>query len=89
MISASSEATFGEALKARGWTETRQSVEYKRGGYCIVFDTGSWMELYAPENRRVFDIAVPENRLFAWTLNLLDHLAHTDEALTRAGKTSA
>ena len=82
-------SNFAEALKASGWAEIKRSVEYKKGSYCLVFDTGSWMELYAADNRRVFDVAIPETRLFTWTLNLLDHLVRTDEALFRADESSA
>jgi len=88
MTSASSESNFYEALKASGWEEIQRQVEYRKGSYFIIFDTGSWMELYASTDRRVFDVAVPETRLFR-TLNLLEHLARTDDALIRATEASA
>lgn len=85
----SADPSFGEALKAAGWTEVTPFFEYNKGRWRIVFDTSSWMELGTDTNPRVFDVPVPEKAFVTWTLNLIDHLLKTDDMLARAGRPSA
>ena len=73
--------SFGEALKAAGWEETVPFVHFQKGSWHIIFDTSSWMELGTDSNPRVFDVPVPERWLVPWTLNLINHLLITEDAL--------
>lgn len=84
----SMDTSFGEALKASGWLVVTPFVEFKKGRWRIVFDTSNWMEVGTDTNPRVFDVPLPEKHLITWTLNLIDHLLSTDDALGHSGRAS-
>jgi hypothetical protein len=75
--------SFSEALKAAGWEEVVPFVEFRKRGRTIVFDTSSWMVLGNDRNPRIFDVPVPDGRLEAWTLNLIEHLFDKEDAATK------
>jgi hypothetical protein len=79
-----SDASFGDALKAAGWEEVIPFAKFRKGDWIIVFDTSGWMELGTVTTPRVIDVPVPEDRLVGWTLNLINHLLETNDALAGA-----
>jgi hypothetical protein len=74
--------SFIEVLKENGWSENGNKWCYIKGTWNLVFDTSSWIEVGTKNNPRVFDVAVPEQRLEKWTLNLIEHLCKTDDEIS-------
>ena len=73
--------SFIDKLKENGWSETNTPYSFSKGTWKLDFDTSSWIEIGTMNTQRVFDVAVPEERLFQWTINLIDHLCSTDDLL--------
>ena len=73
--------SFTDFLENNGWKEKQSSVEYIKGNWVVIFDTGSWMEIGTIKNPRVFDVPVPDESKMQWTLNLIEHLCKTDEKI--------
>ncbi|TQV74232.1 hypothetical protein FKG94_16635 [Exilibacterium tricleocarpae] len=73
--------SFEDALKENGWSEKKSKFSFAKGNWNLVFDTSSWIEVGTGTTPRVFDVPVPEKRLYQWTINLIEHLCKTDDAL--------
>ena len=73
--------SFVDTLKNNQWVDSGNSIEFHKGPWKLVFDTRSWIEVSTANNPRVFDVAVPEERLGRWTLNLIEHLCVTDDRI--------
>jgi hypothetical protein len=74
--------SFQEKLIQSGWNELVELIHYRKGQWEVFFDTSSWIEVSTSNTPRVFDVAVPEPSLEAWTINLIEHLCKTDDELT-------
>jgi hypothetical protein len=70
---------IAEALKSAGWSEEQALTRYRKGSWECVFDTSHWIEVGTTDNRRIFDVPVPEPQLVQWTVNLIEHLCKTDD----------
>ena len=77
---------FIEKLKENGWSEAANPHSFSKGIWSQAFDTSSWIEVGTENTQRVFDVAVPEEKLYQWTINLISHLFTTDDLLVRKNK---
>ncbi len=71
---------FASALIADGW-QRASAVHFTKGSWVILCDTSTWIEIGTTSEERVFDIPVPQRDKIQWTLNLIDHLLRTHDAL--------
>jgi hypothetical protein len=74
---------FQRTLREAGWAEAQPGVAYAKGTWRAVFDTSSWVEVGTEANPRVFDVPVPEARLGAWCIKLIEHLCAADDEIRR------
>jgi hypothetical protein len=68
-----------EALRVAGWSEIQPLVRYRKGSWECTYDTSSWIMVGTSDNRRIFDVPVPEPHLVRWTVNLIEHLCKTND----------
>lgn len=78
--------SFQEKLIQAGWNELIELIHYRKGKWEIFFDTSSWIEIGTDNTPRIFDVAFPEPKLEAWTINLIEHLCKTDDELVELKK---
>lgn len=77
--------SFVDRLKESGWSEFKP-CSYRKGGWIVIFDTSSWLEVGTDRNPRIFDMPVPENGREQWTLSLIEHLCKTDDEMQKLKK---
>jgi hypothetical protein len=76
---------FLNTLKENGWVEVDGDWEYRKGGWFILRDTGSWWMAGTVNTPRVFDVSEPHGNE-GWTVNLIEHLCKCDDELVQLRK---
>ena len=73
--------SFINSLLESGWKEIRESVEYRKGDWILIFDTSSWIEIGTISHSRIFDVPLPDSRHEKWCIKLIEHLCTTQDSL--------